>query len=110
MKEFFRNVGKGYVILVKLWAFKEGVWSANKKGIKSLWVKCDSFTSINLVNSAKIGEQQSYSFIIYEYKDSLNKLVEMNVTHIHKEGNQVANFLVNIEGQIEDAFVVESSY
>ncbi|KAJ1410078.1 Ribonuclease H domain [Sesbania bispinosa] len=92
---FTRNVGRSSVTLVELWAFKDAIDISISKRLSSIWLESDSSTAVNFVLNGVPSHHPCFS-LISSIRSSLNSFPHYVVSHIHREGNSVADALARL--------------
>lgn len=79
---------------VETWAIVKGLELCWEAGIRQIWIETDALSVIHLINTPGKGH-----WTLQHYLSRARKLVkkfDAKITHIFREGNQVADFLANL--------------
>ncbi|CAI0385655.1 unnamed protein product, partial [Linum tenue] len=91
---FVENLGVCTITRAKIMAAIRGLRVAWRNGYRKVLLQMDSTTAINILTSSEHMEHMYY-ILVQQLQELLNKSWEVKISHIYREGNKVANFLVN---------------
>lgn len=99
---FVRGLGMGTVLNAELWGILIGLQVAWNHGLRKVWLESDSLTAINLIKHGCTSSHMYYDLVL-SIRELCNRSWQVHLSHIHREGNRVADSLAN-EGAASDHF------
>ncbi|KAF7821907.1 reverse transcriptase [Senna tora] len=88
---FTKFFGQGNSILAELCAIYEGLNLAKSLHCEKLIVETDSLSAVNLISQNVCGNLHYLSTLIHNCKATLSAFSEVELCHIHREGNACAD-------------------
>ena len=93
VKGYMRHIGFASSITVKFWALKDGLLLASQLGISQLLVELDAKVVVELLQSSK-SSNNSFSSLFNDCRYLLHQFNQVRISHVFREANRCADYLV----------------
>ena len=94
------NLGSYPIIVVEIWAIYYSLVLTWQKGFHHVLLKSDSSSALYLIQKESI-ERHPFASVIKRVRDLLTQEWVMQISHIFREANSAADFLVNFGHSIQ---------
>ncbi|CAN1746080.1 Putative ribonuclease H protein At1g65750 [Linum perenne] len=90
------NLGVCSITRAEICGALEGVRRAWEAGYRKLVVQLDSRAAVAILTSPLPASSHQYTLEVLEFQELLHQEWEVKVLHVYREGNQAADYLVNL--------------
>ncbi|KAJ1385721.1 Ribonuclease H domain [Sesbania bispinosa] len=91
---FVRNTGQATITMSELWGIYSALSLAERRNFEYVWIETDSLTAVTLIHKGVSTSHPCWS-IIQAIKVLLLKYPNTRISHVFREGNRAADWLVD---------------
>ena len=107
-KGFSRNIGTTNSLAAELWGLRDGLVLAHQHNIKKLIIELDAKAVLDLIQPENLTScsHHPYGALISDCSSLIQKLEDIRIQHIFREGNATADILAKARTKLSCLFVL----
>ena len=94
IRGFARNIGICSSVTAELWAIYEGLLLTWDKGFRKVVLESDSRVAVGFITGDNVRVDKNYNLIM-QIKNMVSREWEVEILHVYREANCVADWLAN---------------